>query len=278
MKLLDLFRGKPDSFAQKQKDLWNQTQKDGYFEKYPSYGKWASSLEDTLPPLNEAAPGPKEMPTLLAGVDFSAPEITVASRGADPYKYLDEEIDPALKLSEEIWLQKMVVLDAGMTALDIGCGFGRTEEWMMRCVKELHGVDISDHIIEVCRKRFARQKNVHFHANSGYELSLFEDAKFDFVYSFNVLQHIPRKFTTGYLGEIRRTLKPGGLTLFNMLSGVNQESDGGPGDINMTIGYREEDIEKLLATAGLTSVKTHVWRLENVDSFWIWKLCGRRQP
>jgi 2-polyprenyl-3-methyl-5-hydroxy-6-metoxy-1,4-benzoquinol methylase len=276
MKLLNRFRKNFDSFAQKQKDLWNQMQKDGYFEKYPSYRRWVSSFGNALPSLNEDVPGQKEMPELLSGIDFGATEIVFATRGdAGPLIYFNEEIDPALKLAEEIWLPKMVDLDPGMIVLDIGCGFGRTEEWMMRRVKEVYGVDISDYIIDVCKKRFSGKRNVHFCVNSGYDLSLFEDSKFDFIYCFNVLQHIPRRFTEKYLGEIKRTLKPGGLTLFNMLSGINEKLDGGPQDINLSIGYSGENTEKLLVRAGLTSVKTYLWRLKNDDSFWIWKLARR---
>jgi len=275
MKLLNRFRKNFDSFAQKQKDLWNQIQKDGYFEKYPSYRRWVSSFETALPSLDEGLSGRKEVPEPLSGIDFSATEIVFDARGGDPLIYFNEEIDPALKLAEEIWLPKMADLDPGMTVLDIGCGFGRTEEWMMRRVKEVYGVDISDYIIDVCKKRFSGKRNVHFFVNSGYDLSLFEDSKFDFIYCFNVLQHIPRSFTEKYLGEIKRTLKPGGFALFNMLSGINEESDGGPHDINLSIGYSEENTEKLLVRAGLTSLKTYLWRLKNDDSFWIWKLARR---
>jgi demethylmenaquinone methyltransferase/2-methoxy-6-polyprenyl-1,4-benzoquinol methylase len=210
----------------------------------------------------------------LAAIDFSSPEVLFDPCGADPYKFFDEELDPALKLTEEIWLQKMMELDQGMTVLDIGCGFGRTEEWMADRVKEVYGVDISDFIIDVCKKRFSEKRNVHFYANSGYNLSLFEDSKFDFIYCFNVFQHIPRKFTEEYLREMKRTLKPGGIALFNMLSGINHELDEGPDDINWSIGYAEKDIDGLLSRAGLIPVKTFKWVLRNADSFWIWKLAG----
>lgn len=272
MNLLNKFKKKYTSSARTQKELWDRIQREGYFKKYPAYKWWLSSTEKTLPLPDADGTEVKEMPECLAGVDFSDREIIFDPGSADPYKFFDEEIDPALKLTEEIWLPKMVELAPEMTVLDIGCGFGRTEAWMMRRVKEVYGVDISDYIIDVCRKRFSGRENVFFYPNSGHDLSVFEDSKFDLIYCFNVFQHIPRKFAEEYLGEMKRTLRPGGIALFNMLSGINQESDGAPHEVNLSNGYAEEDIGRLLTRVELTSLKTYRWLLRNADSFWIWEL------
>jgi SAM-dependent methyltransferase len=251
--------------------MWDAMQQRGYFEKYPAYQTWRDRMKMPLPDLAGGVPGEKSLPDLLAGLDFSAREILFDPQGADPYKFFDDELDPALKSTEELWLPMMVDLDARMTVLDIGCGFGRTEEWLMKRVKEVCGVDISDYIIGVCNKRFSGIGNVHFYTNSGYDLSLFEESKFDFSYCFNVFQHIPRKFTEEYLAEIRRTLKPGGVFLFNVLSGINYETEDGPYGTDWSIGYEEEEIDRLLKKSGLTPAATFTWRLAGAPQFWIWK-------
>jgi SAM-dependent methyltransferase len=250
-------------------------QRRGYFERYPAYRTWREKMETPVAEPAGGAPEKAILPGALAGVDFSAPEVLFDPQGADPSRFFDDELDPALKSAEDLWLPMMVELDAGMTVLDIGCGFGRTEEWLVSHVKELYGVDISEYIVGLCKKRFAGKDNVHFYTNSGYDLSPFEDSKFDFTYCFNVFQHIPRKFTEKYLAEIRRTLKSGGVFLFNVLSGINYTTEDGPYGTDWSIGYQEEEISRLLRKSGLTPVNTFTWRLKGAPQFWIWKLARK---
>jgi SAM-dependent methyltransferase len=55
-----------------------------------------------------------------------------------------------------------------------------------------------------------------FVLNAAPDLRLFEDARFDFVYSRIVLQHIPPALVRGYLPEMLRVLAPGGVLLFQL--------------------------------------------------------------
>ncbi len=103
-------------------------------------------------------------------------------------------------------------LRARDAALEIGCGPGRLMRPMSRHFTEIHGVDVSDEMIKLARQRLAGTPNAHPHHTSGSDLSLFPDARFDFVYSYAVFQHIPsREVVFNYLREARRVLKPGGV-------------------------------------------------------------------
>ena len=97
-------------------------------------------------------------------------------------------------------------------ALEIGCGPGRLMRPLSRHFKEIHGVDVSDAMIELACERLRNTPNAFPHHSSGSDLRLFPDGKFDFVYSYAVFQHIPSaEVVFQYLREARRVLKTGGI-------------------------------------------------------------------
>jgi SAM-dependent methyltransferase len=97
-------------------------------------------------------------------------------------------------------------------ALEIGCGPGRLLKPMSQYFGEIHGVDISDRMVERARGRLRGIAHAHAHVALHSNLEMFADESFDFVYSYAVFQHIPsREVVLGYLREARRVLKTGGL-------------------------------------------------------------------
>jgi len=97
-------------------------------------------------------------------------------------------------------------------ALEIGCGPGRLMRPLSRHFQEIHGVDVSDAMIELARERLRSTPNAFPHHSSGSDLKLFPDGKFDLVYSYAVFQHIPSgDVVFQYLREARRVLKTGGI-------------------------------------------------------------------
>jgi len=97
-------------------------------------------------------------------------------------------------------------------ALEIGCGPGRLMKPLSRDFGEIHGVDVSDEMAALARKRLAGIPWAHVHTTDGAHLAQFADESFDFVYSYAVFQHIPDcGVVAEYMREIRRVLKPGGI-------------------------------------------------------------------
>ncbi|HTX35373.1 MAG TPA: class I SAM-dependent methyltransferase [Bryobacteraceae bacterium] len=97
-------------------------------------------------------------------------------------------------------------------ALEIGCGPGRLMRPLARYFAEIHGVDVSDEMVQMAAQRLRDTPNAHPHHGSGADLRLFPDAMFDFVYSYAVFQHIPsREVVFEYLREAWRVLQPGGI-------------------------------------------------------------------
>ena len=92
--------------------------------------------------------------------------------------------------------------------LEIGCGEGRGLD--MLAPKSTHYVAV-DKIAQVIERLQAQYPTVAFHQMHIPPLQGLPDNTFDVVVSFQVIEHI--KNDLGYLQEIYRVLKPGGLAL-----------------------------------------------------------------
>jgi ubiquinone/menaquinone biosynthesis C-methylase UbiE len=76
-------------------------------------------------------------------------------------------------------------------------------------------VDVHATNIDVCRSRFATVPNVEFVVNNGYDLSALPDQSVSAVFSYDAMVHFDHTVVGSYLGEIRRTLRPGGMALIH---------------------------------------------------------------
>ena len=113
-------------------------------------------------------------------------------------------------------------------ALEIGCGLGRLMRPLSAHVGEIHGIDVSDEMVQGARERLWDFPNAHVHRGGGADLAGFADESFDFVYSYAVFQHIPsRDVIFGYMREACRVLTPGGVFWFqaNSTPGIVEAPD-----------------------------------------------------
>ena len=105
------------------------------------------------------------------------------------------------------------------TMLDIGTGIGREVEFMAGDFGMVYGIDISGIMIEGARRRLQGLNNVLLTETSGAHIP-FANHHFDFVFSHQVFSSFPRReFIETYLGEIARTLKPGGIAKLELRTG-----------------------------------------------------------
>jgi ubiquinone/menaquinone biosynthesis C-methylase UbiE len=113
----------------------------------------------------------------------------------------------------------------GSSVLDLGCGEG-----MLALLKKkdvyLAGVDFSPELVDRARR------NGYDVACTGEVTQLpFATASFDYVVSLDVLGHIPFDEKDALLAEVRRVLKPGGVTLHGIES-LNRELHGDYASMN----------------------------------------------
>jgi SAM-dependent methyltransferase len=101
----------------------------------------------------------------------------------------------------------------GWRVLEIGCGMGRLLRPLSERVAAAVGVDLSAEMIARARDYCAGRPNVELHRTDGDgSLDFLADASFDFIYSYIVFQHVPRKaYVQRYFREAARILRPGGI-------------------------------------------------------------------
>jgi SAM-dependent methyltransferase len=127
---------------------------------------------------------------------------------------------------------------AGLTAndrvLDVGCGCGRLAlpltAHLTGASASYEGFDVIPELVEWCRSTISpRHPNFRFHradvANSFYQARAasraasyrfpYADATFDVTVLTSVFTHMMREDMMNYLGEVARTLKPGGTAVMS---------------------------------------------------------------
>jgi len=152
--------------------------------------------------------------------------------------------------------------------LEIGCGIGRMTRHLASLFGEIHGVDVSGEMIARGRELLADVPNAYLYETNGEDLSVFEDAFFDFAYSFIVLQHIPwRDVVVGYLREVCRTLRPGSVTKFQ----VQGIQIAGERDTWVGVGFSQDEMSALADEIGFDVLGT-----EGAGTQYFWSLWRRR--
>jgi SAM-dependent methyltransferase len=97
---------------------------------------------------------------------------------------------------------------AGQRVLEIGVGLGTDFVQFVRAGAQATGVDLTEHAVELVRKRLALEGLEAEVRRADAESLPFEDATFDRVYSWGVLHHTPD--TGKSVAEAIRVLRPGG--------------------------------------------------------------------
>jgi ubiquinone/menaquinone biosynthesis C-methylase UbiE len=127
------------------------------------------------------------------------------------FKTGDDEIQ---KLLKEINKSKINI--SKKVALDFGCGIGRLSSAMSKHFEKVIGVDIAPSMIKQAQEYNVNNKKCTFILNTKSNLGIFPNNYFDFIYSNITLQHINPKYSTEYIKEFTRILKPKGLLVFQL--------------------------------------------------------------
>ncbi len=109
-------------------------------------------------------------------------------------------------------------------ALDLGCGLGRFSRALARRFSSVMAVDVSDRMIAEAKRLQSdgEFKNITFEKSDGVILPAAKNAV-DFVWSYEVFQHIPtRQSIAANLDEIARVLRPGGIAMIHLKTGYQR--------------------------------------------------------
>jgi ubiquinone/menaquinone biosynthesis C-methylase UbiE len=105
------------------------------------------------------------------------------------------------------FLKRIGLIKSGKRVLEVGCGIGSIADNLYQQGCRVVGTDISNSAIEYGRKKYA---DVDLKVGVA-EILEFEDASFDIVLSFDVLEHL--KDVDGHLNEVVRVLDERGCYL-----------------------------------------------------------------
>lgn len=145
----------------------------------------------------------------------------------------------------------------GEKVLDLGCGNGRLFEVFEDKKIDYFGVDISEKMIEIAKKKYPQG---NFQVADALNLP-FPENYFDKVYSIAVLHHIPsNEFRIQFFREVKRVLKPGGFLILSVwnLNPVNMLLIG---EWKRFFGFLKATILKILGRSKLDFKDFYIpWR------------------
>ncbi len=92
--------------------------------------------------------------------------------------------------------------------LEVGCGVGRGLAILVENSQHYTAIDKNEELLEMLRKQYPK---LHFINQNIPPLRNLADDRFDFIVSFQVIEHIPNDDL--FVREIHRVLKPGGKAI-----------------------------------------------------------------
>lgn len=162
-----------------------------------------------------------------------------AEEGYNQYANIYEKDVPFLNTFEKDVVFEMLGIISGKNVLDAGCGTGRSAEFLARFGANVAGFDLSEKMIEICRKKFPSKD---FKVGS-IENIPFDDDYFDLAISTFVIVHL--KDLSKAFDELYRVLKPGGeliVTNINQRKPPKLETSSGDFIIIESFYHRPEDV------------------------------------
>jgi ubiquinone/menaquinone biosynthesis C-methylase UbiE len=187
---------------------------------------------------------------------------------SDAYRFSFNPVRLAAKMfldERTAQLKASLDLDPSLTVADIGCGSGEIIDWIAARSKFVHGLDISQAMIDMARDN-VKAKNVALGVSDCAPIPL-ADASMDRVVCLGVLDYLPDP--AKFCPELSRILCPGGLvvvtapkspSLFGFLRWSTKFRLGVSGMPPIVSVLDRNAMERMLRDCGLDVVKMNaIW-------------------
>jgi SAM-dependent methyltransferase len=94
-----------------------------------------------------------------------------------------------------------------LRVLDVGCGTGETDRFLVGRISELEGVDMSEGLIERARRAVP---DAEYRSYEGARLP-YDDSSFDLSFCINVMHHVPPPRWGAFVAEMARVTRRRGI-------------------------------------------------------------------
>jgi SAM-dependent methyltransferase len=153
-----------------------------------------------------------------------------------------------------------------MNVLEIGCGAGRLTRALAKVFGHVYAVDVSGEMVGLARAALRDYPNAHVYQNNGLDLRVIGEVEIDFAFSEIVFQHISSKdVIEGYIREVHRLLRPGGLFKFQVQGDCSVELERG--DTWVGAPFSDEEAAAMGERCGFEPRHRHG---ANSQYFWLW--------
>ena len=132
-----------------------------------------------------------------------AVEESIAFAGGDAARYVGAKARMLVELAA-----RTLGPPATLDALDVGCGPGETDAFLEGSFGSLSGVDLSG---EMAERAASRNPWASYSSYGPGEPLPYEGASFDVSFAICVLHHVPPDERAGFMAEMGRVTRPGGL-------------------------------------------------------------------
>lgn len=130
----------------------------------------------------------------------------------------DEQTREYIRKVVEVQVLPWLTTEEKGNFLEIGCGHGTYASFFLDRVNHYIGYDIYPASLEEADQRLANFDNYHLVHGDGYTLKEVPDGSRDFVFSYQVLVHVPDvKIVKGYIKETCRVLSEKGFARLHLL-------------------------------------------------------------
>jgi SAM-dependent methyltransferase len=141
------------------------------------------------------------------------PDLVFLVAGTTDIEWFKASGSRAADIIRDLLLRHDVEMADLSAFLDFGCGVGRvTRWWSSLSGPEICGSDYNPILVDWCTRnlRFAS-----FSVNGLTGQLEYPEARFDLVYALSVLTHLSEANGHGWVAELGRVLRPGGLLIFS---------------------------------------------------------------
>ena len=159
--------------------------------------------------------------------------------------------------------------------LELACGHGRNTDFLRRYASSIDLVDVNEHCVEACRKRFGSElENCKFryHLTAGNGLPMIPSASITFGYSWDSMVHFDKLVVRDYVVEFARILKPGGTAFLHHSNygAIAPDSDwaknhGNRSDMTAALMQQYAEDAGLELKFQRLSGRADGWGLDNLD-------------